>query len=87
MGPKCSFLDFFYTRLRPFSASSAKNETDRHEAEDLLRKGYTFVSPCGIERNYVRPEETPIVFQALKAAHDSEGCKYKRQTYFTHFPA
>lgn len=42
------FLNFFFKRLK-------KNDTGIHE-------DYPFVSPCGNEMNYIRCEDTPIVF-------------------------
>lgn len=45
------FLDFFFRRLRP-------NTTGRHP-------DWPYLAPCGGEWNYVRPEDTPIVFREL----------------------
>ncbi|XP_034110036.1 UPF0598 protein CG30010 [Drosophila albomicans] len=42
------FLQFFFSRLR-------QNETQRYEM-------FPFMSPCGRERNFVRCDDTPIVF-------------------------
>lgn len=42
------FLKFFFSRLR-------QNETQRYQM-------FPFLSPCGRERNYVRCDDTPIVF-------------------------
>ena len=53
-----SFLDFFYSRMRandPYGGESAR----------LREEGYSFVSPCGPERNYIKPDVTPLVFQKL----------------------
>lgn len=57
---EASFLDFFYKRLRP-------NEGDAlgPDAAGLRAEGYSFVSPCGPEMNFVRPDITPLVFQKL----------------------
>jgi len=46
------FLDFFFTMLRP-------NHTGRFGE-------YAWVSPCGKEMNFVRPADTPIVFDKLE---------------------
>lgn len=43
------FLVFFFQRLR-------RNETGRYEDE------FPFVSPCGRERNFIRCDDTPIVY-------------------------
>lgn len=45
------FLDFFFRRLRD-------NDTGRHGA-------WPFLSPCGLEHNFVRAADRPIVFQRL----------------------
>jgi hypothetical protein len=45
------FLDFFFRRLR-------SNDTGRHA-------DWPFVSPCGIERNFVRAR-WPVVFHTLE---------------------
>ncbi|KAI8910958.1 hypothetical protein EDD86DRAFT_204056, partial [Gorgonomyces haynaldii] len=46
------FLDFFYTRL--------KREQHPHLKE------YTHLSPCGPERNWIKVQDTPIVFHTLQ---------------------
>uniref|UniRef100_T1ISW4 Uncharacterized protein n=1 Tax=Strigamia maritima TaxID=126957 RepID=T1ISW4_STRMM len=43
------FLVFFFTRLRI-------NKTGRYE------KDFPYVSPCGVEMNYVRCDDRPVVF-------------------------
>ena len=45
------FLQFFYRRLQP-------NDTGRHTH-------YPYVSPCGVELNFVIAEETVILFRRL----------------------
>ncbi len=47
------FLNFFFKYLRP-------NTTGLFEEE------YPFISPCGREMNFLKPEDTPIVFQRLE---------------------
>ncbi|EDQ87917.1 uncharacterized protein MONBRDRAFT_33175 [Monosiga brevicollis MX1] len=49
------FLDFFFKRLQV-------NETGHHEHE------FPFLSPCGREYNYVRCDDTPLVFTRLLPA-------------------
>lgn len=43
------FLAFFFQRLR-------RNDTGLYEED------FPYVSPCGRERNYIRCDDTPIVF-------------------------
>lgn len=59
-----SFLDFFYQRLKPFELSNGNRAVAAKETE-LKLNGYTFISLCGMERNYVRSQDTPIVFREL----------------------
>jgi hypothetical protein len=51
-----AFLDFFCARLRQIS------EDERQKAAK-----YDFVSPCGPELNWIRAEDTAVVFQDLDA--------------------
>jgi hypothetical protein len=58
------FLDFFFRRIR---------RTEKRE-QVILRgldaeEDYPFVSPCGLELNFVRPADIPIVFHSI---HDTE---------------
>ncbi|CAK9023758.1 UPF0598 protein C8orf82, partial [Durusdinium trenchii] len=53
------FLDFFWTMLRP---------NNRGEFAE-----YPFISPCGKEMNFIRPADTPVVFDALEDRTDEEG--------------
>jgi hypothetical protein len=46
------FLDFFFARLK-------RNDTDRYT------DSFPYLSPCGIERNYVRCDDRPYVFTHL----------------------
>eukprot|EP00128_Syssomonas_multiformis_P000330 Colp12_sorted_trinity150504_noHs@11392 len=46
------FLDFFYRRLRP-------NTTKLYEED------FPYISPCGRELNFIRVDDTPIVFLKL----------------------
>ncbi len=46
------FLNFFYKRLGP-------NETGAHP-------DFPFLSPCGLELNFVRAESWPLVFRRLR---------------------
>ena len=43
------FLEFFFRRIR-------SNQTNRYQQE------FPFVSLCGRERNYIRCDDTPVVF-------------------------
>ncbi|KAM8712583.1 hypothetical protein ACLKA7_012993 [Drosophila subpalustris] len=59
------FLQFFFSRLR-------QNQTQRYQM-------FPFLSPCGRERNYVRCDDTPIVFtEQLKKdeSKDEESLSY-----------
>lgn len=46
------FRDMFFSNLRP-------NDTGMHD-------DYPFCSPCGVEMNFLRPEDTPYVFERLE---------------------
>lgn len=59
-----SFLDFFYKRLKPLESPTADEHLTQRQTE-LKQDGYTFVSLCGVEKNYVRSQDTPIVFRDL----------------------
>lgn len=54
------FLQFFFTRIRP-------NTTERYESE------FPFVSFCGRERNYIRCDDTPVVFSHIFTKSDENG--------------
>ncbi|ALC42420.1 CG30010, partial [Drosophila busckii] len=53
------FLKFFFSRVR-------RNETNRYPM-------FAYISPCGREHNFVRCDDTPIVFTQL---HDSNSLGY-----------
>lgn len=53
-----AFLDFFYSRIR-------LNDTAEVEAQTYRSEGYEFVSPCGMEINYVKPDDAVLVYQKL----------------------
>lgn len=57
------FLVFFYSRLR-------KNEFQRYTDE------FPFVSLCGRERNFVRCDDTPIVFTQILKKNGDERLSY-----------
>lgn len=59
-----TFLDLYYRRLRPNAG-----EPPGSVAAALREQGYTWISPCGNETNYLKPDETPLVFQRLE-----DGC-------------
>jgi hypothetical protein len=56
------FLDFFFRRLQPLRP----RDEDLLRGRDILTSEYPYVSPCGIELNFVRPAATPIVFHSLQ---------------------
>jgi hypothetical protein len=56
------FLDFFFRRLQPLR----QRDEDLLHGRDILTSEYPYVSPCGIELNFVRPAATPIVFHGLQ---------------------
>ena len=60
-----SFLDFFYKRLKPFELAKGTDPAFEQKHHKLKQAGYTFVSLCGPERNYIRSQDTPIVFREL----------------------
>ena len=63
-----AFLDFFFRQLR---ANTTGEEP-----------GYPWYSPCGVEWNFVRASETPIVFDRLHAqsSHDILGFNHTSLT-------
>lgn len=48
------FLKFFYSRLMKNSISN-----------NYFNQGYQWISPCGIEMNYVMVEDVPLVYTTL----------------------
>lgn len=62
------FLDFFFSKLRRV------RDKEKAILEEVGAAGdYPFVSPCGIELNFVRPADAPIVFHELREDPDSNG--------------
>ena len=60
------FLDFFFTRIRRV------RDKEKTILEEVGAAGdYPFVSPCGIELNFVRPADAPIVFHELREDPDN----------------
>lgn len=57
------FLEFFYSRIRLAEASD--------KAFDRYGQEFRWVSPCGSELNWIRADDTPIVFTALVASSES----------------
>ncbi|CAB0015348.1 unnamed protein product [Nesidiocoris tenuis] len=53
------FLVFFFKRIRP-------NETDRYVE-------FPYISLCGRERNYIRCDDTPLVFTHVRPAENGPG--------------
>lgn len=55
------FLDFFFSKIRRV------RDKEKAILEEVAAAGdYPFVSPCGIELNFVRPADAPIVFHELR---------------------
>jgi len=66
------FLDFFYSRLKPLAWHTDEGEAQRRT---LMEDGYSHLSLCGVERNYVRSVDTPIVFKELLSSEGEGGEK------------
>jgi hypothetical protein len=58
-----AFLDILFRQLRRVNA-----EEERFLAKCGAAQEYPFVSPCGIEKNFIRPADCPIVFHELKTS-------------------
>ncbi|XP_040575027.1 UPF0598 protein CG30010 [Lepeophtheirus salmonis] len=54
------FLSFFFRRIK-------KNTTGKY-----LENGFNFISPCGPEINFIRCEDTPIVFTHIVPDDDED---------------
>ena len=55
------FLDYFFSRMKRVG------EKEKSILEDVgAEEDYPFVSPCGIELNFVRPADSAIVFHDLR---------------------
>ncbi|KAH8321599.1 hypothetical protein KR074_010075, partial [Drosophila pseudoananassae] len=57
------FLRFFFSRLR-------LNHTDRY------KKDFPYISLCGRERNFIRCDDTPVVFTEQLTKNNSEVLSY-----------
>lgn len=68
-----AFLDFFYTRIRINDQSG--------EGEAYRRDGYAFVSPCGQEMNWIKADDSVLVYQKLTA----KGTSVSDSHYYCHF--
>ena len=55
-----AFLDFFMANLKECTAQ------DLELLDPSVREDYPYVSHCGVERNFVRPADLPIVFHSLE---------------------
>lgn len=53
-----AFLDFLYSRTR-------LNDRNDEESLRLRSKGWEFISPCGLEVNYLKPDSSVVVYQSL----------------------
>eukprot|EP00037_Helgoeca_nana_P026325 m.296406 g.296406 ORF g.296406 m.296406 type:complete len:248 (-) comp27192_c0_seq6:2753-3496(-) len=58
------FLKFFYSRIRL--------SEDSDPAADRFSSDFPWLSPCGPEINWIRADDTPIVFTALAQIPDSD---------------
>jgi Domain of unknown function (DUF4505) len=61
------FLDFFFKRTRHVNEQERLWMSER----DIPAADYPFVSPCGKERNFIRPAASPIVFHTLQECEPS----------------
>jgi len=70
------FLDIFFRNIRRIGAKEYEYLSS-HGAEN----DYPYVSPCGIEMNYIRPADTAIVFHSLRNvsrdSRNSSSCNSK----------
>eukprot|EP00542_Grammatophora_oceanica_P021189 CAMPEP_0194035890 /NCGR_PEP_ID=MMETSP0009_2-20130614/8306_1 /TAXON_ID=210454 /ORGANISM="Grammatophora oceanica, Strain CCMP 410" /LENGTH=185 /DNA_ID=CAMNT_0038677445 /DNA_START=131 /DNA_END=688 /DNA_ORIENTATION=- len=67
-----AFLDQL---LRQMRRAEPKHYGSLEDNGDVLGEDYPFVSPCGLELNFVRPcDATPVVFHTL--AKDPSGGRY-----------
>jgi hypothetical protein len=63
-GNNRKFLNFFFSRIRPC------NDNERQFlVEHDIQDDYPFLSPCGVEVNFIRPAATPIVYHTFRE-HD-----------------
>jgi hypothetical protein len=62
-----AFLDFLFRRIRRIE----KREQDILRGLDA-EEDYPFVSPCGLELNFVRPADLPIVFHTMDDTEDGD---------------
>jgi hypothetical protein len=59
-----SFLDFFFSNLRRSS------ERDLKFLPKDCRRDYPFVSLCGVERSFLRPADSAVVFHTIEKSVD-----------------
>ena len=59
--------------MKPLAGSSIVSKLEPEESATLREQGYTFVSLCGQEKNFVRCQDTPIVFKTL--TQENEACR------------
>lgn len=81
-----TFLDFFFNRIKPNLNHEVVEEGVKvkdQEAYDKIEKlkfeelGYNFISNCGKELNYIKPDDSVLVYQTL----DNEKGKKKLKNY------
>jgi Domain of unknown function (DUF4505) len=63
-----TFLDMFFRNIRKIDHSDC-----RYLSTYGIEQDYPYVSPCGpLERNYIRPADTPIVFHSLQQVENND---------------
>jgi len=63
-----SFLDFFFQRIRKCPSPSELTDlkpVSWREPIKLFANEYPYISPCGRELNFVKADDTPIVYRDL----------------------
>lgn len=64
------FLDFFFRRIKR-TGKRERSILQKIGSEwnfNTLADDYPFVSPCGVELNFIRPADTVIVFHSIREA-------------------
>lgn len=62
------FLDFFYTHVKRVGRKerAVLEKIGEEWGFHSLEEDYPFVSPCGVELNFLRPADTAIVFHSMR---------------------
>ena len=65
------FLDFFFQRLlhKDQLPKKPKNLYPNHNTDPY--PGYDYISPCGIEMNWIKAHDCPIVFKRISPSSES----------------